>query len=144
MWRTETEIEISAGTQEIYDYLADFGRHEEWSEGLEEIEPTPSAEDPGREFVAREKVPAKFTSYCRVTALEPPVRIEWEAWDNRTFRVEWQFELVPNGTSTRVVQRATFMPQNLLGRALLVAMRRRQIPKENARSLARLKERLES
>ncbi len=44
---------------------------------------------------------------------------------------------------TELTQRARFEPTNLVGRLVVSLMRKRQIPKENARSLARIKEVLE-
>jgi hypothetical protein len=57
--------------------------------------------------------------------------------------VNWSFELAPHDGSTRLVQRAQFQPTSLLGRILLAAVRKRQILRENAPSLARIKASLE-
>lgn len=145
MWETESTIEIAAPPDAVYSYLADFSRHPEWSTGVKEM--VLVGEGPlavGKELRATETVPARFTSRARITALEPGRRIAWEAWDGRTIRAYWVFELAPgkNG-STTLVQRARFQPTSLLGRILLAAMRRRQIPGENARSLAQIKANLE-
>lgn len=145
MWQTETSIEIAAEAETVYSYLADLRRHSEWSTGVADIEQTTGqGAEVGAEFRSEESVPMKFVSYSRITALEPPSRVEWCSWDGRTFRVEWAFELNGRGDTTVVVQRASFQPQNLLGRVLFRTMRKRQIPKENARSLASLKALLEA
>ena len=39
MWETETAINIAAPTETVYEYLADFPRHSEWSTGMEELAP---------------------------------------------------------------------------------------------------------
>jgi hypothetical protein len=144
MWQTEASIDVAAPAQEVYGYLSDFRRHKEWSLGVAEIEQTNGDMIAvGAEFEAVEKVPVRFTSYSRITRLEPPRWIEWSAWDGRAFQVSWAFEITASVDSTRVVQRACVQPQNLLGRALLLALRKRQIPKENAQSLLRLKSLLE-
>lgn len=144
MWETETAINIAAPVETVYEYLADFPRHPEWSTGLEEL--VAIGQGPitvGTEFKATEKVPARFTSYTRITGLEPRRRIAWESWDGRTTKVKWVFELSAQNGSTHLVQRARVAPTSLVGKILLTVMRKRQIPKENARSLAQIKARLE-
>jgi uncharacterized membrane protein len=144
MWETESTIDIAAPAATVYEYLADFARHPEWSTGLEALEPAGNGPlAVGSELIATEKVPARFTSHTRITALDRDQRIAWEAGDGRMMRVNWVFELAPRGDSTHLVQRAQFQPTGLLGRILLAAMRKRQIPQENAQSLARIKANLE-
>jgi uncharacterized membrane protein len=145
MWETESAVDIAAPIETVYEYLADFTRHPEWSTGLEALAPVGNGPIAvGSELVATEKVPARFTSHTRITALEPGRRIAWEAWDGRTTHANWTFELAPYDGGTHLVQRAQFQPASLLGRLLLAAMRKRQIPKENAQSLARIKANLET
>lgn len=146
MWETESKIDIAAPVETVYEYLADFTRHAEWSTGVEEVAPVGNGATTlavGAEFQVSETVPAAFTSYTRITALEPGQRIAWESWDGRTARVTWAFELAEQNGNTRLRQRARFEPTSLLGRILLTFMRKRQIPKENQRSLARIKANLE-
>ena len=144
MWETETAIDIATPVETVYEYLADFPRHSEWSTGVAEL--VPVGEGPvtvGMELKATEKVPARFTSYTRITGLEPGRRIAWESWDGRTMKVKWAFELSPQNGSTHLVQRAHVEPTSLLGKILLAIIRKRQIPKENAQSLAQIKAKLE-
>lgn len=144
IWETETAIDIAAPVETVYEYLADFPRHPEWSTGLEELVATGNGPGGvGAEFKATEKVPARFTSYTRITGLEPGRRIAWESWDGSMMKVAWAFELSPGSRGTHLVQRARFEPTGLVGKILLTAVRKRQIPKENARSLAQIKARLE-
>jgi len=144
MWKTETAIDIAAPVETVYDYLADFSRHPEWSTGVSELAPVGNGPVAvGTELKAVEEVPARFTSHTRITALEPPRRIAWESWDGRTAKVKWAFEISAQNGRTHLVQRAHVQPTSLLGRLLLAAMRKRQIPKENAASLARIKANLE-
>ena len=145
MWQTQASIDVAALPQIVYDYLADLRRHKEWSLGVEEINLVKGDRiEVGAEFKAEERVPMKFTSFSRITRLEPPSRIEWLAWDGRMFEVKWSFELRPTGSTTRVTQVARFEPRNILARALLLAIRKRQIPKENIKSLKRLKDCVEA
>lgn len=146
MWETESRIDIAAPVETVYEYLADFTRHPEWSTGVEELAPVDNGARPptvGTKLQATETVPGRFTSYTRITALEPSRRIAWESWDGRTARVTWAFELTDQNGSTRLHQRARFEPTSLLGRILLAVMRKRQIPGENQQSLARIKANLE-
>jgi len=145
MWECEVSTEIAAPVEAVYRYLADFPRHKEWSIGVAELEPITNGEiRVGSEFKAAETVPVKFVSFSRITALEPPRRIAWESWDNRTMRVEWAFEIEPVDGRTRLVQRARIQPTSLFGRVMLNLMRKRQVPGENRRSLDRIKATLEA
>ncbi len=144
MFESTASIRITKPRERVYEYLADLSRHAEWATGLETIERV--TEGPlavGSQFRAVEKVPGRFVSYARVTALEPPSRIAWEAWDNRVMRARWEFQLQEEDGMTRLTQRAQLEPTNLVGKILVAVMRKRQIPTENARSLARIKEVLE-
>jgi uncharacterized membrane protein len=144
MWETETSTDIAAPKETVYEYLVDFSRHPEWSTGVSElvsIEEGPVAV--GAEFQAAEEVPMRFNSYTRITALEPGQRIAWESWDGRMLKVQWAFELSSRNGRTHLVQRAQFEPTSLMGRIILATIRKRQIPKENAQSLAQIKANLE-
>jgi uncharacterized membrane protein len=144
VWETEAHTEIAASADRVYAYLADFPRHSEWSRGVASIEPvTDGTTAVGTEFKATETVPMKFVSYSRITTLEPDRRIAWDAWDGRTMKARWSFELTPTAGGTRVVQRCGFEPTNLIGRVMLTVMRRHQVPKENRQSLERIKSTLE-
>lgn len=145
MWETETSTDIAAPKETVYEYLADFSRHPEWSTGVAELAPVDEGPiDVGMELKATEEVPGRFTSYTRITALEPGKRIAWEAWDGRMMKVQWAFELSSQNGHTHLVQRAQFEPTSLMGRILLAIVRKRQIPKENAQSLAQIKANLET
>jgi uncharacterized membrane protein len=144
MWECETSVEIAAPMDQVYSYLADFRRHADWASGLAEIEPISNGHlGVGSEFKAVETIPGTFVSYSRVTALEPPRRIAWEAWDGRVMRTTWAFELAPVEGGTRLVQRCGFEPTNLLGRLALNLMRKGRVPRENQQSLERIKAILE-
>ena len=144
MWKTETAIDIAAPVETVYQYLADFSRHPEWSTGLEKVTPVGNGSFAvGSELEATETIPARFTSRTRIIGLEPGRRIAWESWDGRTMKVQWAFELSARNGSTYLVQRAQIETTSLMGRVILAAIRKRQMPKENAQSLARIKAKLE-
>lgn len=79
----------------------------------------------------------------RFTALEPGQRSAWESWDGRMLKVQWAFDLGSQIGRTHLVQWARVMPTILMGRIILAAMRKRQMPKENAQSLANIRLNLE-
>ena len=144
MWETETSIDIAAPVETVYEYLADFSRHPEWSTGVAELDPVGEGSVAvGTEFQATEVVPGRVTTYTRITALEPGQRIAWESWDGRMLKVEWAFELSSQNGRTHLVQRAQVEPTSLMGRIILTIMRKRQMPKENAQSLGQIKANLE-
>jgi len=145
MWGTEVSTEIATPIETVYQYLADFRRHKEWSKGVAEVEQMTDGEvRVGTEFKASETVPMKFTSFARITALEPPKVIAWDAWDeDGDVRSQWSFHLEPSDGGTRVTQRCAFWPQKLFGTLMLYVMRRWQMAGENRASLARLKAILE-
>ena len=146
MWETETSIEVQATQEAVYERQADLRQHKEWSVGVEQIEQTTGdGIEVGAEFKAVETVPARFTSYSRITRLERHGMIEWRSWDGRMMEVDWTFELSAGPhDGTRVVQRARFRPTNLMGQIVVRVMRRRaNTPRENAESLQRFKAAIE-
>lgn len=145
MYLTTAHTHIARPIQEVYAYLADLGRHADWAGGLASIErTTPGPIGVGTEYRAVEAVPARFVSYARITALEPPRRIAWEARDERgVMRSRWSLELREDGGGTEVAQHSRFEPQKLGGFVVLTLLRRWQIPGENRRSLARIRAILE-
>ena len=144
MWENAVSVDIAAPIEDVYGYLADFRRHAEWSYGVAEVEPSASANaGVGSEFKASETAPFKLTTFSRITALEPPSRIAWDASDGRHMSVQWSFELRPMDGATRLVERSRWQPTSLLGTIMLNLMRKRQVPKENRQSLERIKAILE-
>jgi hypothetical protein len=58
MWEHEASIDIAAPPDEVYLYLADFGRHAEWSMSVATLEQlTPGPVGVGTEFKASETLP---------------------------------------------------------------------------------------
>jgi uncharacterized membrane protein len=144
MWENEVSTEIAARIEDVYDYLADFPRHKEWSHGVAELIPVERGViGVGTEYRASETAPFKLATFSRITALNPPRHIAWEASDGRNMRVRWSFELGPNDSRTLLVQRSNWEPTSLMGKVALNLMRKRQVPQENRHSLDRIKAILE-
>ena len=145
MWESEVSTDIAAPVEEVYRYLSDFERHKEWSLGVAEMEPlTNGPVRVGKEFKASETTPFKFTSFARVTTLDAPQCIAWDAWDNRVMKVQWALEISSHNGATHLVERSRWQPTNLFGMVIFNLMRKRQIPRENRRSLERIKSILEN
>lgn len=143
MWENEVSIDIAAPPDEVYRYLADFGRHAEWSMSVAVMEQvTPGPVGLGTEFKASETLPQELVSVARITALEAPALIGWESTDYQVFRTRWSFALSQRNGGTHLVQRVRFEPIGLLGEQILL-MRKEQVPAENQQSLGRIKDILE-
>jgi len=145
MYTAEVSVDIAAPPERVYDYLSDLSRHAEWSSSVTTIEQlTPGPAGVGTEFKASEIIPTKITSFARITALEPPRRIGWEATDHRVFKTQWEFELSPSGGGTHLIQRVRFQALNLPAVLLLNWVRRPKVSTENRQSLERIKTILEA
>ncbi|MBI5304294.1 MAG: SRPBCC family protein [Chloroflexi bacterium] len=143
MWQNEVSIGIAAPIDQVYRYLADFTRHNEWSMSVATIEQTtPGQIGVGAKFKASEILPTKIVSFARITALDAPHRVGWESTDYRVFRTNWEFRMSAPAGGTHLVQHVTFHPLGLLGQILLL-IRKRQVPAENLKSLNRIKKILE-
>ncbi len=142
MWQAEVSTDIAAPIEEVYRYLSDFQRHKEWSHGVAELERLNDGPiGVGTELKATETVPGKFTSYTRITALEPPRRIAWDAWVDGMIRMrtQWAFELSSKDGGTYLVERCSWQPISLMAKIMFNLIRKRQIPRENRQSLEQIK-----
>jgi len=147
MWQSEVSIDIDVPVSEVYCYLADFPRHQEWAYArmayLKQLTPGPI--QVGSEFDAAETVPFKAVTHSRITALEPGSRVAWHAWWSRGSAFDWEFVLSESDGGTHLVQRTAWHTV-LLFRVLswpLVLLRRRQMPVSNQHSLEHIKANLE-
>jgi uncharacterized protein YndB with AHSA1/START domain len=143
MWNNEVNIDIAAPPEKVFGYLADFGRHGEWSMSVSKLEQlTPGPIGVGTEFKSNETIPIEFESFAQIKALDEPTRIAWESTDHKVFRTNWEFELTPNASGTHLTQRVTFYPISDFGNEFL-PVRAAQVEPENIASLGRIKEILE-
>ncbi len=144
MWRNELAVEINASLDVVYRRLADFERHSDFSRGLAAVKKITSGPVVvGTQFKALETVPAKFTSFSQITALDEPRRIAWKAWMPKLMRTEWEYVLTPTRTGTHVLQRTCWNGASLPGSLMLHLVRKRQAPRENQATLAAIKVALE-
>ena len=145
MWQSEQSVEIQVPVDEAYHRLKDFTRHTDFSDALVCVEQVTSGPvDVGTRFRAQERVPGKVVSTSEITALDEPRLIAWEAWVDGIMRVEWEFRLSPSGGGTRLVQTSRWQPTGPIGFLMLHLHRKRNAPRENRRTLGRLKAVLEA
>lgn len=144
MFNNSVSIDINASPETIYSYLVDFTRHAEWSSNVQRIELTAGEMGKvGAEYEARENIPREMTTFARITALHAPTLITWQATDKRVFKTEWSFEIQARGELSRLTQRVTFHPLNLMANVILYVFRVPRVEKENRASLERIKSILE-
>jgi hypothetical protein len=90
---------------------------------------------------------AKPYSEAKITALESPRRIAWQAGipkgDGFFNFAEWEFALEPQGNATHLTQRFHWKPQNPTAERMVAAAGVEGLEHAVAVNLARLKRRLE-
>lgn len=140
MWQCEVSVDLEAAPDTVYRRLSDFTRHSDFSDGLSRVEQvTPGPQTVGTQFKSLETVPAKFVSYCEITALEEPRLIAWKAWVPGVMRTEWEFRIIPRGDGTRLVQVSRWWPTGPVGFVMLNLHRKRNARRENQASLERIR-----
>jgi uncharacterized protein YndB with AHSA1/START domain len=145
MWSNAVSLDLPVPPERVYAYLVDFTRHADWSSNVKVIQLTAGETGTvGGEYEATEDVPRPMSTYARITALEPPKRIAWEATDKRVFRTAWRFDIEPRGDGSRLTQSVEFYPLNLFANVILYLFRTPRVEQENRASLERIRERLES
>jgi uncharacterized membrane protein len=147
VWRSEVSLDLDVPVSEVYRYLADFPRHQEWSSArmayLKQLTAGPIRV--GSEFDAAETAPFKVVTHSRITALEPGARIAWHSWWRKGNAVDWEFLVSEGDGGAHLVQRSVWHTA-LVIRVLfwpLVVLNRRQTLIANRHSLERIKANLE-
>lgn len=168
-FKGQTSVIIQAPVEKVYAYLVDFRRHPEWAQNLTRV--TQLSSGPigiGTLFKTEEGPPpvpsgtklkmmfhfirglisgAKPFSEAKITALEPNHRIAWQAGipkgEGFFNFAAWEFVLEPNHTSTHVIQRFHWKPQNPTAEQMVGAAGVQGLESACAISLAHLKRQLE-
>jgi len=144
MWECQVSIDIEVPVEWVYRRLLDFERHGDFSEGLAEVrQTTPGPIGVGSRFCAEERVPGRYKSWSEITKLEEPRLIVWKAWVEGVMRTEWELRLTPIQGGTRLVQVSRWQPAGPAGFLMLHLHRMRHVPRENGRTLSRMKAVLE-
>jgi len=145
MWESEQAVDIQVPIDEVYHRLKDFTRHADFADGLVSVEQISSGSvGVGTRFRAQERVPGKVVSTMEITALDEPRLIAWKAWVDGVMRVEWELRLSPSGGGTHLVQTSRWQPTGPIGFVMLHLHRKRNAPRENRRTLDRIKTVLET
>ena len=145
MWTSEVSIDIEVPPADVFDYLADFSRHREWSsaqmQALRQLTSGPIGV--GSEFEASETVPARVVTLSRITALDKPRTVAWHSWFGNLMAADWEFTISEAPAGTHLMQRSSWQPGNPIMALFHRFVRRRRIPVENRHSLERIKAALE-
>ncbi|WP_331236310.1 SRPBCC domain-containing protein [Natronorarus salvus] len=124
----ETEIEIDASPEEVWDVLVDFESYPEWNPLLTWID---GEATPGARLRVRIEPPGSrgMTFRPRLVVAEPNRRLEWlgRLLVPHVFDGRHEFRLEPVGERTRFVHRETFsgllMPAVLDGEGVKAGFR---------------------
>lgn len=139
MFKNQVSIDIMAPPEMVFECLADFTRHAEWSMSVARLEQiTPGPVQVGTQFKSHETIPIEFDSFATITALDKPTHLAWESTDHKVFRTNWEFEISPLAGGTHLIQSVTFHAISDLGNQFL-PVRADQVEPENLQSLNRLK-----
>src|SRR4051794_24645460 len=122
-------VDIAAPVDKVYSYLADFPKHCEWAQTLEQMEQKKPGDATGvgavyktteRQKLQSDRPPRgpmpegafKGTTECEVTALTPNSRVAWRAHPapvGMGVHAEMSFDLTPiDSNHTRLVQNVNF------------------------------------
>jgi uncharacterized protein YndB with AHSA1/START domain len=168
-YKGQAATTIQAPVERVYAYLADFTKHSEWAKNISKVtQVTPGPITVGTVFKTQEGAPpvrlgqkvkmmasfmqgifggAKPYSEAKITALESPRRIAWQAGipkgDGFFNFAEWEFALEPQGNATHLTQRFHWKPQNPTAERMVAAAGVEGLEHAVAVNLARLKRRLE-
>jgi len=161
---------IQAPIDRIYAYLADFRKHPEWAKNLSRVtQMTPGPISVGTVFKTQEGAPplsflqqlrmmvpfmlgilggAKPYSEAKITELEPPKRIAWQAGipkgDGFFNFAEWEFVLEAQGGATCLTQRFHWKPQTPTAERMVSVAGVKGLESAVALSLAQLKRQVET
>lgn len=121
----EVAFDAPATPDQVYDYLADFPRHGEWTGELASMEQTSTGPvSVGTTYrtveLMRDGSSMKSTTFSEILALERPRHIEWTARTSAkhgpmAMRSRWSFEIEPRDGGSHVTQRFSIQPLDVSG-----------------------------
>jgi uncharacterized protein YndB with AHSA1/START domain len=140
------EADFSTGAQELFDYVADFRRHSEWTTPGHKVSITPESAGPlavGSTFISEAHQFGKQRDVIKVTELTPGQRLVYEVAmkDGNTFRHTWDVTSVSGGS--HLVKRFETLHLTLISK-LTLPLGMVAAPAMTAGDLKRMKARLES
>lgn len=142
MKRFEDRISISAPAGRVYDYVADFTRHAEWSgHGLEVTRSTEGPVAVGSSFSTTAKLFGTQREQSTITELSPGTAFAWES-TGALGRARHRFSLAGDGGSTTLSKSAEIVEPTFLAKLTSLKLSR-DIPKGLHSDLANIKAHLE-
>lgn len=142
MKRYEDRISIDAPAGQVFDYVADFPRHAEWSGN--DLQVTPASEGPvavGSTFSTTAKLFGTQREQSTVTELAPGSAFGWDS-TGALGRARHRFSLAGDGGSTTLTKSAEIVEPTFLAKLTSWKLSR-DIPKGLHRDLANIKSHLE-
>lgn len=143
MKRFEDRVSIQAPIGRVFDYVADFGRHGEWSGNGLEV--TKSSEGPvlvGSTFSTTAKQFGTQREQSTITELTPGRTFAWDS-TGALGRVHHWFSLTEDGGATALTKGAELVEPTFLARITSWRLSR-DIPKGLHRDLENIKTRVEA
>jgi hypothetical protein len=127
----EVTFSTTLGPEATFDYLADFSKHQEWTDELVTMEQTSAGPvGLGTTYRSVERLhpgdEMKEPTFAEVTALERPRLIEWKTWTSKqsgpkAVRSRQAFEIVPHGKGCHVTHRFSYEAPSVLSKLSLRA-----------------------
>lgn len=122
----EIAFSTTLGPEATFDYVADFSKHQEWTDNLVTMERT--SEGPigvGATYRSVERMhpgaEMKEPTFAEVTAYDRPRLIEWKTWTAKqtgpkAMSSHQSFEVVPHGKGCHVTHRFSFQAPSALSK----------------------------
>jgi len=138
-------VVVQRPQQEVFDYIAQVGRHGEWSPKAWRVEGDPGPLTAGAKFTSYGWIPGdkQHKNEVEVTECIPPSRVSWMAHEQGEPFIS-TFILTPEGSGTKIDRTFEFpQPKGFVG--VMFPLIKAAIVKPNFnKGLAMLKERLDS
>jgi hypothetical protein len=140
--RYEDRISIAAPAGQVFDYVADFPRHAEWSgDGLEVAKTTEGPVAVGSVFSTTAKQFGTQREQSTITELSPGSAFAWES-KGALGLARHRFSLAGEGASTTLTKSAEIVEPTFLAKLTSWKVSK-DIPKNLHRDLANIKARVE-
>lgn len=139
----EQYVELAAAPEAVYRYLADFTSQLDWADHVVDVERPAAGFVVGASFTTAGRTPADHRR-LRITALQPPMRIAWEAEGPRGVE-QLEFLLLPASDGrTSLARRVTVDAGGRLRRLLGGGARIDRLAEANRACLDRIKTAMEA
>mgnify|MGYP000984665006 CR=1 FL=1 len=142
-WHDEQYVEVDAPPEAVYRYLADFSSRLDWADTVLDVEWPHGGFVVGAEFTTAGPAAADHRR-LRITALQAPLRIAWDAEGGPGVE-HWEFLLLPASRGrTTLARRVTLDPAGTVRWLLRQRRHAARLAEENRTGLDRLKSSIEA